>query len=227
MIKLILFDLDGTLIDSVDFIVWSFVEAGRRLGIEIDPLEIRRLVGYPIEDFVYYLVSKRGVDEKTLELFFEVRRRLFEENWEKSIRVFPDVKPVLDELRGSGYVLGVASSSRVERINLFLRHFNLEKYFNVIVGAGSGLRGKPHPDVLLRALSEADVEREEAVYVGDREVDCIASQRAGVRFVLVDRENLGPGGCSPWAIIPSLRSLLPLLIGELARRNNNASNTSK
>ncbi|MEM4571044.1 MAG: HAD-IA family hydrolase [Desulfurococcaceae archaeon] len=89
-----------------------------------------------------------------------------------------------------GYVLAVASSSMVERINEFLEHFGVLGYFTAVFGVRPGVRGKPEPGVILEVLRETGFKPEETVYVGDKEVDCIAARKAGVDFILVDGKKL-------------------------------------
>ncbi len=205
MKKLVLFDLDGTLVDSEDFIVWSFLEAGRRLGVEVDPERVRRMIGYPLDSVLEEVLEPGSVD---LEEFKRVRKRIVEENWRSMVRIFPDVLEILEYLKGKGYILGVASSSVTLRINAFLEFFRLKEFFQVVSGVEEGVRGKPEPDVILRAVAMAGISPRESVYVGDRQVDCIASRRAGVDFILVERspESLH-GGCEPVLTVKSLKEL--------------------
>ncbi|QOR94394.1 HAD family hydrolase [Thermosphaera chiliense] len=205
MKKLLLFDLDGTLVDSEDFIVWSFLEAGRRLGVEINPGRVRRMIGYPLDSVLNEVLDSASVD---LEEFKRVRKGIVEENWRSMVRVFPDVPEVLEYLKRRGYILGVASSSVTSRIKAFLEYFGLKEFFQVVSGVEEGVRGKPEPDVILRAVSTAGVSVSEAVYVGDRDVDCIASRRAGVDFILVERTpEPSDSGCEPVLTVKSLREL--------------------
>ncbi len=209
MKKLVVFDLDGTLIDSEDFIVWSFVEAGRLVGVGVDPELVRESIGLPLEVVVERVLKSAGASESVVEEFLEVRRKIARENWRRMVRLFPDVKPALEELRGMGFKLAVASSAVTERIVEFLEYFGVLGYFSVVLGVGPGVRGKPEPDVLLRVLEASNTSSQEAVYAGDREVDCVAAQRAGVDFVLVDRKRRGTSSwsCTPRITVESLLEL--------------------
>lgn len=204
----LVFDLDGTLIDSIDFIARSFVEAGKTLGIYVDYDLVKEYVGYPLDDLVQRILP--GLSEAALREFLRVRREYVERNWRLQVKPYPDVVPALERLRARGYKLAVASSSRAERIAEFLDYFGLSKYFEVMIGAGNGVKGKPHPDVILLALKAMGVPRDMAYYVGDREVDCVAAREAGVRFIYVNREGRGLRGCAPYLTITSLVELAGL-----------------
>lgn len=214
--KLVIFDLDGTLVDSEDFIVWSFIEAARATGVEVDPVLVADSIGMPLDDIVERVFLSRGVPRRVVEDFIEVRRRIVRENWRKMVKLFPDVVPALNALRDMGFSMAVASSSVVERIMDFLEYFGVLGYFTYISGVKPGLRGKPEPDVILDVLEHAGFKPLDAVYVGDREVDCFAALNAGVDFVLVDR---GRGRrvvseCKPVGRVNSLLEL-PIILKRL------------
>lgn len=217
MKTVVVFDLDGTLVDSEDFIVWSFVKAGELVGVEVDPEVIRSSIGMPLELVVERAFLNRGVPVSLVKVFLEVRRKLVEEHWRSRVSLYPDVIPVLRVLRDMGLILAVASSSVTKRIVDFLSYFGVLEYFHVVSGVNGGTRGKPEPDVILEALKSVGRGAEEAVYVGDREVDCVAATRAHVDFVLIDRRGVFSEqrfACRPVGVIRSLLEL-PLLVKRL------------
>lgn len=189
MKRLVIFDLDGTLVDSEDFIVWSFVEAGRLVGVEVDPGVVMQSIGMPLEDVVSRVLNSVGVSRDVVRELVSVRKRLVNENWRKMVKLFPDVEPALRELSKMNLTMAVASSSVTERIIEFLDYFGVLGYFKVVSGMKPGLKGKPEPDVILEVLLKTGIPPLEAIYVGDREVDCVAASGAGVDFVLVDRQT--------------------------------------
>jgi len=206
MKRAVIFDLDGTLVDSEDFIVWSFVEAGRVVGVVVDGELVRSLLGRSLEDVVE--VVFRGVERRVVEEVLTVRERFVRENWRRMVRVFPDVVPALRALASRGFLLAVASSSRVDRVVEFLEYFDLLRYFHVVAGVTPGIPGKPSPAVILQALRSLGVQPGEAVYVGDREVDCLASRGASVDFVLVSRGGRSRlENCEPVIVVKSLLEL--------------------
>jgi len=206
MKRAVIFDLDGTLVDSEDFIVWSFVEAGRVTGINVNEELVRSLLGRSLEDIVEAVF--RGVERRVVEEVLTIRERLVRENWRRMVRLFPDVVPALKTLASSGFFLAVASSSRVDRVVEFLEYFNLLHYFHVVIGTTPGIPGKPNPAVIIQALGSLRVQPGEAVYVGDREVDCVASHRALVDFILVNRSRRSRlENCKPLLVVESLLEL--------------------
>lgn len=209
--RLAIFDMDGTLVDSEDFIVWSFMEVAREMGLTISPKVVRDSIGMPLDYVVERVLP--GVPSAVVERFIARRRDLINKYWRGMVRLFPDVKPALDYLKNSGFLLAVASSSIKSRIIEFMGYLGILEYFDYISGVENGVRGKPCPDVILRVLSDLGVDPVEAVYIGDRLVDCIAARAAGVDFILVDRSghySLGDE-CKSISTIKDLRDLSLIL----------------
>ena len=153
-----------------------------------------------------------GIPRDKVEEFTRTRQELVERYWRSMVRLFPDVKAALNELKRSGYLLAVASSSRQERVIEFLEHFGVIDYFDYVSGVKPGVRGKPAPDVILSVLKALNKDPGEAVYVGDREVDCVASSVARVDFILIERApSLSIRSCRPKARISTLLELPTIL----------------
>lgn len=215
MKKLVVFDLDGTLVDSEEFIVWSFIEAGRAVGVDVDAEAVKKSIGMSLEAVIESAFARNRVSRRVIEEFVRTRRRIVEEYWRARVKLYPDVVPALESLREMGCVLAVASSSVVERVGEFLEYFGVLGYFNAVSGIKPGVRGKPEPDVILVVLEETGFKPEEAVYVGDKEVDCVAARKIGVDFILVDRRPLRETStCKPVATVSSLLEL-PLVVKRL------------
>lgn len=212
MIRAVLLDMDGTILDTEEFITWSFTEASRIVGVGVDAGLVRRSIGRPLDEF-HQLVFKGLSRDKYMELM-RVRSRIVEENWRRMIRVFEDAPPALAGLKARGFKLAVASSSRVERILEYLSYFKLIDFFDAVSGVTDGVRGKPQPDVVVNALSKLGVRPGEAVYVGDREVDCQASHAAGVPFILVNRNgyDYDYASCRPDHSVETLETLIDLVL---------------
>ncbi|RLG83923.1 MAG: HAD family hydrolase [Thermoprotei archaeon] len=210
-LRLILFDLDGTLVDSEDAIVESFRKASELTGVKIDLNKLRSLLGRPLMDVVKGSLVK-DVDEKKLMEYIRIRRRIMNEIWRDRVKLFPDVIPTLRELKNRGYILGVASSSTISRVKEFLEHFGILHYFDVISGVIEGkIFGKPRPDTILYAVKKINVEPSKVLYIGDMEVDCIAAINARVRFIRLARKVNDHWRCKPILTIRSLLELLNIL----------------
>ncbi|GEM_PF-1814522 len=210
-IRLVLFDLDGTLVDSIDAIVESFQRASMITGVRIDVDRLKKLIGQPLMAVVRGSVVG-NVSEEDLMEFIRVRRRIMEEIWRDRVRLYPDVKPVLHELKRRGYIVGIASSSIISRVKEFIEYFGLSSYIDVVSGVIEGvIEGKPKPDTILYAMEKTGVQPRETVYVGDMEIDCVASENARTYFIRIIRDGDNMWRCKPHYNIHSLTELLDIL----------------
>ncbi len=168
-----------------------FFEAGRVLGLVVDERLVRSLTGRSLEDVVE--AAFKSSDRVVVEKFLAVRESLVGENWRRVIKLFSDVAPALRAFKSTGFLLAVTSSSRVECAVEFLEHFKILGF-----------------SALLKALSQVCLVNQMAVYVGDRGVDCVASSRAGVDFIMVNRRGESSPSdlnCRPQAVVENLLEL--------------------
>jgi len=180
----VLFDLDGVLIDS--FEIWRHL-LNCALDTHGKPLltapEFDAIWGQGMEADIRMFFPGLTVGE--LQAFYETRFGSFLDR----LKVFPDTRPVVEELRLRGQRLAIASNSAPRIIEESLIAADLKGYFPVAVGAGGSLRGKPEPDTLLAALDGLDAKPEEAIFIGDSPYDMEAGLRAGVRTVGLNQDG--------------------------------------
>jgi pyrophosphatase PpaX len=182
----ILFDLDGTLIDSSDVHLYSFLDALDALGIHRKPgveEAFRRQVGKRFVDIVHSLYPE--LDQATVQ-------KIREKKWEFTpkylhlIRVLPGVYDTLNELHGKYPMALVTSASRKFVQWVFgATNPSLGMYFDAVVSAEDVKHGKPNPEPFLLGAERLGVD--DAVVVGDTDYDRIAAERAGFRFVHASR----------------------------------------
>jgi phosphoglycolate phosphatase len=183
----ILFDLDGTLIDSYDAIAAAANETLRALDLPTrSPEEIRRNVGPGLPLFLK-AVSGEAYVERAIPIFRAAYRRVVLDE----TRVLPGVEETLEGLRGRGYRLGCATNKIGDVSRHILDHLGLLERLDAVLGAGDVPELKPHPAMLSALLGRLGVEKEQALYVGDMPLDVVTGERAGVRVWLV------PGGSAP------------------------------
>lgn len=174
----VLFDLDGTLVDSFSLIAESFTYAVRKvLARDPTPEELRREWGAPLRTRAA-AVAPGHVDE--LVAAYE---KYYDRLQKDALRPFPGVRGMLLALRRSGLRLGVVTSKRRERTLTTLRAVALHSLFDCIVTDDDVPRPKPSPDPIHRALEQLATLPPRALMVGDAPFDLMAARAAGVRTV--------------------------------------------
>lgn len=171
----ILFDLDGTLVDSVELILASFRHATAAVLGEALPDDVMmRNVGVPLrtqmEEF-----SPEHVDE-LLAAYREHNGRVHDE----LLGEYPGTEEVLERLAQAGFAMGVVTSKSAPVARRGLERYGLERFFGAVVAMEDTDRHKPEPDPLLRAAGLLGREAGRCAYVGDAPQDILAAKAAGM-----------------------------------------------
>src|SRR4051812_24785686 len=182
----VLFDFDGTLVDSAAMIEESFRHVADHAGIVLTAERLPELYRLgPLEAQMAALDAGRA-DELT-RLYRDVNARLH-----ATLEPFPGILPLLETLRGEGRRLGIVTSKRRATLELAFATIPLAHLFDVIVGSDDVERSKPDPLPLLHALERLDARPDDVVYVGDAPVDVEAARAAGIHSVAVTWGGLFP-----------------------------------
>ncbi len=177
-IRAVFFDIDGTLLDTFDFIYGAFEYTYRVHGIP--PLsrdEISHLMGGPLTEV--YAAMAPGYDASALA---ETHRQ-FQENNLHLARLFPDTVKVLEALTKRGLKLAAITSRSIRTSVLSLEENGIALYFDLVLSAEDVARHKPDPEPIVKALDYLNVKPVEAMMIGDTTADIIAGKNAGTTTV--------------------------------------------
>lgn len=173
-----LFDLDGTLIDSIPLIMESFRHTMRvHLGAVPDDTGWRAGFGTPLRP----QLRKFARDDEHAERMVDTYRAYTDAHHDRLLASYPGVDGALAALRAAGARLAVVTSKTHALARRGLSRCGLDEYFGVLVGADDVQRHKPHPAPVLAALERLSAEPEDAVFIGDSPHDIEAGRAAGVR----------------------------------------------
>ncbi|MFC1805131.1 HAD family hydrolase [Candidatus Omnitrophota bacterium] len=205
--KLVIFDLDGTLINAYPAIISSFNHTMQRLDYPSrSALVIRRAVGWGDQNLLKPFI--RLADLKRAVAVYRKHHLL---SLVRESRLLPGAKRLLQYLKGKGYKLAVASNRPTRFSRILISHLKISNYFGVVLCADKLKNFKPHPLILNRILSRFSLKPQEAVYVGDMTVDAVAGRRAGIRTVIVTTGSSSRREIKkekPWRIVSCLAGLL-------------------
>ncbi len=178
----ILFDLDGTLIDSTEAILESFAEAFRYFSEPVPEDEkIKKLIGLPLED----MFSKLGVEERMIDAHVEIYKAHYRSvHLEKTVLI-PYAKEAV--VLASQYAkLGIVTTKTSKYSRELMEHFGLMEYFEVLIGRQEVVHPKPDPEPALKALSTLGFSPTPKHWmIGDTCIDMEASRTAGISGIAV------------------------------------------
>ncbi len=184
--RLVIFDVDGTLVDSQDAIVAAMSEAFQEQGLPLPArAEMLSIVGLSLPEAFRTLVPEAGphqIERLTTGYkagFVRLRQRGAAE---AAAPMFDGARDLIMDLRGQGYALGVATGKARRGVDHFVETHGLEGCFSAIQTADDA-PSKPHPGMVLNCLELAGIDARNAVIVGDTEFDMAMGAAAGVRCI--------------------------------------------
>ncbi len=205
-VRAVLFDLDGTLLDTIELIVASYRHTARTcLGRDMDEADILARLGEPL------VVTMRDLSAGRVDELIAVYRQFNLAEHDRLVKLVPGVPDTLQALRNRGLRLAVVSSKIRHTVEKGLNLFRLATFFDVVIGLEDCPAHKPDPGPLLEALHRLGVEPASAVMVGDSLADILAARAAGVRSVAVGWSRLAPetiAAAAPDATISAMSELL-------------------
>lgn len=212
MIKAVIFDMDGVMIDSEP--LWEKTERIllARRDIEYSPTYRDQIVGLNQNDSGKLLINTFELEE-TVEDIISERVEILTAIYEEELEVVLDLIPLLDNLRDSKFKLAVASSSPLRVINFVLDMFSLQEYFPVVVSGECTENGKPHPDIYLHTAKRLEVEPSECVAIEDSINGVKSAKAAGMYCIAVPDKRLSQMEFqNADIIVPNLNRISPDLI---------------
>lgn len=177
LLKTVLFDLDGTLIDSIPLIKASFIHTFNQLGIPWGNGEVLGTIGLPLRDVAKHYAP--GNEERFLDVYAKYQQDVQQE----MLHPFPGAIDSLIHIRKKGYLTGVVTSKRRKPTRESLNITGLNDFLDVVVTVEDANQPKPHPDGLLNALKQLSVPPAEAVYIGDSIYDIMTGKNAGTSTI--------------------------------------------
>lgn len=184
--KAVIFDLDGTLIDSVGDIGAALNTAMTRRGYPaFDMIKVKEMIGGGIPKLVERAFLSHGITETGLMPVIAEFLEIYGESCTDATTLYDGALPLLQKLHANGVKIGLCTNKQQEMTEKILRGLEIYGYFGSIVGERKGQPRKPDPEPLRLALRQLDVAAHDAVMVGDSGADSGTAQAAGVAVVLV------------------------------------------
>ena len=217
-INALLFDLDGTLVDSVPDLALSINYALAKIGLPArQEHAVRHWVGNGLDRLIHRAITQSMDGEADHDLYRQAGEHFqhrYSIHFADQSQLYPGVARALQQLHSLGYHLACVSNKPAQFIPPILDHFGISQWFDSTIGGDSTPEKKPHPLPLLTAIKELGASAQRSLMVGDSLSDFNAGTRAGVPVVMVSwgySQGEDLHRLSAAAVIDQIEELLPLL----------------
>ena len=181
--KAVLFDVDGTLVDTVDLHAQAWVETLRQFGQEADFGDIRLQIGKGGDQLLPGLIPPDLLEARGEEIE-KARSELFLRDYMPRVRAFPGVRELFERIRAQGLRIVLASSGQAEEVEAHMRTARIEDLVDEATSSAEAERSKPFPDIFAAAFAKLRLaEQAEAMVVGDTPYDAEAARGAGLATI--------------------------------------------
>ncbi len=185
MIKLILFDLDGTLIDSLEDLAEAVNHALGLRGLPLHSVaEYRRMVGHGVRNLVKQALPE-GADDALVDSALSDFKAYYQAHIDVHTRPYPGIPELLTDLQAHGIQLAVASNKFQEGTEYLIQRFFPAIRFVAILGNRPGAPLKPDPEIVQEVLRKANVQPADALLVGDSPTDMKTAANGGIESIAV------------------------------------------
>jgi HAD superfamily hydrolase (TIGR01509 family) len=200
MVEAVIFDVDGTLVDSVDLHARAWQEALRHFGYELPYERVRHEIGKGGDQLMPALLP-RDVVERQGETIEEYRGALFKREYLSRVRPFGGVRALFERIKADGKRIALATSAKGDELAAYKRIADIDGLADVETSSDDVEKSKPHPDIFEAALKKLGrVSPSAAIVVADTPHDAEAASRAGLRMIGVlcggfPEDELRGAGC--------------------------------
>ncbi|MBA3765458.1 MAG: HAD family hydrolase [Acidobacteria bacterium] len=183
MIKAVIFDIDGTLVDSVDLHAQAWKEAFKQFGKGVPYQQVRHQIGKGGDQLMPVFFSREELEEFGEEME-EYRGKIYKRDYMPRVRAFPLVRELFLRIKEDGLRIALASSAKEEELKVYKKLARIEDLVEEETSADDAERSKPYPDIFEATLEQlGDVSADEAVVVGDTPYDAEAAGKLRLRTI--------------------------------------------
>ncbi len=198
--RAVIFDIDGTLLDSVDLHARAWVEAFKHFGVETQEAEVRRQIGKGGDQLMPVFLPKERIEREGKEIE-SYRSDLFKRDYLDKVKPFPAVRALFERIREAGLTIALASSGKKDEVAHYQELLGIADLVDAVTSSDDADRSKPHPDIFEAAIGKLEgIATGEMIVIGDTPYDAEAARKAGLDTIGVlcggfPEADLSAAGC--------------------------------
>jgi HAD superfamily hydrolase (TIGR01509 family) len=183
MIKAVIFDVDGTLIDSVDFHARAWQQILAEYGHQIDFQTIRHQIGKGGDQLLPVFLSVEEIERSGKEIQ-DKRSDFFKREYLPKVRPFPMVRALFERIRRDGKQIALGSSGKKDEVERYEQIAGISDLVDISTSSDDADKSKPHPDIFLAVMEKlTGIKPNEAIVIGDTPYDAEAAGKAGLKTI--------------------------------------------
>lgn len=205
-----LFDIDGTVLDTTEFILQAYQHSIKRhLGEDVTWEEVAPVLGLPLDECYYQLTNLRKVKD-----LVDSHNEFQYQNLHLAV-AYPTTLITLQALKGAGVVIGAVTTRYGEQVRETLRLSGINEYFQTVITPVDVKNQKPHAEPVLKALESLGVTPQKAVMIGDSPVDILAGKNAGIKTIgaLYGFHGQSLTEVVPDYLVNDISEIIPIILG--------------
>lgn len=218
MNKLVIFDLDGTLLDTLDDLTYYINDACKKFGYPtINKKDVRRHVCYASREFLRRCIGESDEKNPIIDKCHDYYNIEYKNSGSPRTRLYSGMKYTLISLKQKGYKLAIFTNKTQEQTDGIFNRYLKDFGFSVVLGQRQGVVPKPDPTEILNLMKEFGTDKNTTYFVGDGDTDVLAGLRAGVKLIAVtygyrDKDVLASLGAKVFADSPE--EILDIIFGD-------------
>jgi len=184
MIKAVIFDFDGTLVDTLPFYIKAYDQALKKIGFKFTDKKIVQICLGKKEDVICKFLKKPEKTEEFTQAYFQSVKKLF-----KKATLFEDTIETLNFIKDKKIKMIIITFAYRWYINQMLDQYKLRDYFDFIISTDDVVHAKPDPEAVLKATDKLKIKPKETIVVGDSKNDILMGKSAGSITVLLTKKE--------------------------------------
>ncbi len=179
MIEAVIFDVDGTLVDSVGYHAEAWERAFARFGKDVDKATLRARIGKGGDQLMPEFLDDAEL-HRIGDKLEKTRSEIFKDDYLHRLKGFPGCRALMQDLRKRGLKIALASSAKSSELKVYKEIADIDGLTDVETSSDDAEKSKPHPDIFQAALAKLKVAPSNAVVIGDSSFDAEAARKAGI-----------------------------------------------
>jgi len=179
----VIFDMDGTLVDNNPYHVKAWQAFYQKRGLELSLDEYKQNINGRVAKDIFPYIFEREIEPDEIVLLSDEKESLYRELYKPHIKPIDGLVPFLEELQNAGLPMSIATSGLPVNIDFLFEHLVIKKYFQSIIDASQITKGKPNPEIFLKAAQSIHADPLSCVAFEDSVSGIAAAKAAGMKVV--------------------------------------------